>query len=204
MFRSTRLAYAVTAPPRPTIPASTAEAESIPRAYASALDYRLLTVSTLKEKLRSDLTAAMKSRDELTRATLRMAMAAVQTAEVSGSRARDLSDEEVLSVIRREVKKRHESAETYAAAGRQELAGRELAEAGVLEGYLPRQLDDHAVRDLVAAAIAESGAQGPRDMGKAMGLAKQSAGAEVDGKRLSTEVSRQLRDLAEPCDSASA
>ncbi|MDQ3642602.1 MAG: GatB/YqeY domain-containing protein [Actinomycetota bacterium] len=151
-------------------------------------------MSTLKEQLRSDLTAAMKARDELTRATLRMAMAAVQTAEVSGRESRNLSDEEVLAVIRREVKKRHESADTYRAAGRQELADRELAEVGVLKGYLPRQLDDDAVRALVTAAIAESGASGPRDMGKAMGLAKKRAGAEVDGKRLSAEVNRQLRE----------
>lgn len=136
----------------------------------------------------------MKARDELTRSTLRMAIAAVQTAEVSGTQARDLSEDEVLAVIRREVKKRHESGDTYRDAGRQELADRELAEASVLEGYLPRQLDDEAVRTLVAAAIADSGASGPRDMGKAMGLAKKSAGAEVDGKRLSDEVNRQLRD----------
>lgn len=151
-------------------------------------------MSTFKERLRSDLTAAMKARDELARATLRMTLAAVQTAEVSGTEARDLTDDEVLAVIRREVKKRHESAETYHGAGRQELADRELAEASVLEDYLPRQLDDAAVSSLVTAAIAESGASGPRDMGKAMGLAKKSAGAEVDGKRLSAEVSRQLRE----------
>lgn len=151
-----------------------------------------MTVSTFKERLRSDLTAAMKARDELTRDTLRMTLAAVMTAEVSGAQARDLTDDEVLAVVRREVKKRHESAETYSAASRQELADRELAEAGVLDGYLPQQLDDDAVRELVAAAISESGATGPRDMGKAMGLAKRSAGAEVDGKRLAAEVTRQL------------
>ena len=122
-----------------------------------------------------------------------MTLAAVMTAEVAGSQAKDLTDDEVLAVVRREVKKRHESAETYSTAGRQELADRELAEARVLDGYLPQQLDDDAVRELVAAAISESGASGPRDMGKAMGLAKKSAGAEVDGKRLSAEVSRQLR-----------
>ena len=150
-------------------------------------------MSTLKERLRTDLTASMKARDELIRASLRMALAAVQTAEVSGDQARDLSDDEVLAVIGREVKKRHESAETYRSAGRPELADRELAEAGVLEAYLPRQLDDGTVRALVAAAIAESGAAGPQDMGKAMGLAKKRAGAEVDGRRLSAEVNRQLR-----------
>lgn len=150
-------------------------------------------MSTFKERLRSDLTAAMKARNELTRDTLRMTLAAVMTAEVSGAQARDLTDDEVLAVVRREVKKRHESAETYKAAGRQELADRERAEAGVLDGYLPQQLDDDAVRELVAAAISASGASGPRDMGKAMGLAKTRAGAEVDGKRLAVEVSRQLR-----------
>lgn len=150
-------------------------------------------MSTFKERLRSDLTAAMKARNELTRDTLRMTLAAVMTAEVSGAQARDLTDAEVLAVVRREVKKRHESAETYKAAGRQELADRERAEAGVLDGYLPQQLDDDAVRELVAAAISASGASGPRDMGKAMGLAKTRAGAEVDGKRLAVEVSRQLR-----------
>ena len=155
-----------------------------------------MTVSTFKERLRSDLTAAMKGRDELTRDTLRMTLAAVMTAEVSGAQARELTDDEVQAVVRRELRKRHESAETYSGAGRQGLADRELAEAGVLEGYLPRQLDDEAVRVLVAAAISESGASGPRDMGKAMGLAKKSAGAEVDGKRLSTEVNRQLRQLS--------
>lgn len=136
----------------------------------------------------------MKARAELTRDTLRMTLAAVMTAEVSGAQARELSDDEVVAVIRREVNKRHESAETYQGAGRPELAERELAEAGVLDDYLPRQLDDDAVRALVAAAIVESGASGPRDMGTAMGLAKKRAGAEVDGKRLSAEVTRQLRE----------
>jgi len=151
-------------------------------------------VSTLKERLRTDLTAAMKARDELTKATLRMALAAVMTAEVSGAQARDLSDDEVLSVIRREVKKRHESAETYTGAGRQELADRELAEAEVLTVYLPSQLHDDEVQALVAAAIDQSGASGRADMGKAMGEAKKAAGAQVDGKRLSAEVSRQLAE----------
>ena len=153
-------------------------------------------MSTLKERLRSDLTAAIKTRDELSRATLRMTLAAVQIAEVSGVHARDLSDDEVLEVIRREVKKRHDSAEVYSGAGRQELADRESVEAAVLESYLPRQLDDDAVRALVTMALAESGDIGPRDMGKAMGAARKRAGAEVDGRRLSAEVSRQLAERA--------
>lgn len=151
-----------------------------------------MTVGILKDRLRADLTAAMKARNELTLATLRMTVAAVQMAEVSGNQARDLSDDEVLAVIRREVKKRQEAAETYHAARRPELAARERAEAGVLEGYLPQQLDDDQVRALVATAIADSGATDRSDMGKAMGVARRTAASAVDGKRLSAEVKRQL------------
>lgn len=152
-------------------------------------------MSQRKDQLRTDLTTSMKARDELRTATLRMALAAVLNAEVAGKEASELSDDQVLVVLAREVKTRHESAVTYADAGRPELAERERAEAEILESYLPRQLDDAAVRDLVAAAIAESGATGRRDMGKAMGAAKKAAGAEVDGRRLSAEVGAQLDAL---------
>lgn len=135
----------------------------------------------------------MKAREELTRDSLRMALAAVQAARVSGDASHDLSDDDVLAILRREVKKRHESAEIYAAASRPELADREVAEATVLEAYLPQQLGDDAVAELVAAAIAQTGATSSRDMGTVMRAAKKQAGNEVDGKRLSTEVSRQLR-----------
>jgi uncharacterized protein YqeY len=149
-------------------------------------------VSELKDRLRSDLTSAIRGRDEVTTATLRMALAAITTEEVAGSDARELSDDEVLKVLARESKKRRESAEAFGSAGREELAERERAEETVLERYLPTQLDDAAVTQLVAAAIAETGATGMQQMGAVMRVAQQQAAGRADGKRLSTEVRRQL------------
>jgi len=149
-------------------------------------------VSELKDRLRSDLTAAIRGRDEVATATLRMALAALTTEEVAGSEARELSDDEVLKVLARESKKRREAAEAFGSAGREELAERERAEGTVLERYLPTQLDDAAVIELVAAAIAETGAGGMQQMGAVMRVAQQKAAGQADGKRLSTEVRRQL------------
>jgi uncharacterized protein YqeY len=149
-------------------------------------------VSELKDRLRSDLTTAIRGRDELSTATLRMALAAITTEEVAGSDARELSDDEVLKVLARESKKRREAAEAFGSAGRPELAERERAEGTVLERYLPTQLDDAAVSELVAAAIAETGASGMPQMGAVMRVAQQKAAGRADGKRLSTEVRRQL------------
>jgi uncharacterized protein YqeY len=149
-------------------------------------------VSELKDRLRSDLTTAIRGRDELSTATLRMALAAITTEEVAGSDARELSDDEVLKVLARESKKRREAAEAFGSAGREELADRERAEGTVLERYLPTQLDDAAVSELVAAAIAETGATGMQQMGAVMRVAQQKAAGQADGKRLSTEVRRQL------------
>lgn len=149
-------------------------------------------MSELKDRLRSDLTDAIRGRDEVATATLRMALAAITTEEVAGSDARELSDDEVLKVLARESKKRREAAEAFGSAGREELAEREQAEGTVLERYLPTQLDDAAVSELVAAAIAETGATGMRQMGAVMRVAQQKAAGQVDGKRLSTEVRRQL------------
>ena len=149
-------------------------------------------MSELKDRLRSDLTDAIRGRDEVATATLRMALAAITTEEVAGSDARELSDDEVLKVLARESKKRREAAEAFGSAGREELAEREQAEGRVLERYLPTQLDDAAVSELVAAAIAETGATGMRQMGAVMCVAQQKAAGQADGKRLSTEVRRQL------------
>ena len=149
-------------------------------------------MSELKDRLRSDLTTAIRGRDELSTATLRMALAAITTEEVAGSDARELSDDEVLKVLALESKKRREAAEAFGSAGREELADRERAEGTVLERYLPTQLDDAAVSELVAAAIAETGASGMPQMGAVMRVAQQKAAGRADGKRLSTEVRRQL------------
>jgi uncharacterized protein YqeY len=149
-------------------------------------------VSELKDRLQSDLTTAIRGRDEVTTATLRMALAAITTEEVAGSNARELSDDEVLKVLARESKKRREAADAFGSAGRAELAEREQAEGSVLERYLPTQLSDAEVSELVAAAIAETGASGMQQMGAVMRAAQQRAAGRADGKRLSTEVRRQL------------
>lgn len=149
-------------------------------------------MATLKEQLHADLTTAMKARDELTTATLRMLLTAVTTEEVSGSSARELSDDEVLRVINRESKKRREAAEAFADAGRSEQAQRERDEETVLARYLPAQLDDAELTALVADAIAEAGATEPRQMGLVMKAVQPKIAGRADGKRVSDEVKRQL------------
>jgi len=150
----------------------------------------------LQDRLRSDLTVAMRARDELTTATLRMALTALKSAEVAGTSARELSQDEVVAVLRTETKKRREAAEAFAAAGRAEQAERERAEEGVLEAYLPAQLDDATLSALVAeevAAAATAGKAGMGAMGAVMGALKPRVGATVDGGRLAAEVRRQLQ-----------
>jgi uncharacterized protein YqeY len=150
------------------------------------------TVPELKARLRSDLNTAMKARDELTTATLRMALTAITNDEVAGKTARELSDDEVLRVIAREAKKRREAAEAYDAAGRDELASRERAEGEVLDRYLPAQLGDEELAQRVRAAVAQAGATSPRDMGVVMRIVQPAVAGRADGKRVSDEVRRQL------------
>jgi uncharacterized protein YqeY len=149
-------------------------------------------MASLKERLQRDLTAAMKSRDELTTATLRMALTAVSTEEVAGTAARELSDDEVVRILTREAKKRREAADAFTAAGRSELADRERAEGVVLERYLPAQLSDAELAELVRAAIDEAGATGPAQLGAVMRLAQPRVAGRADGRRVSDEVRRQL------------
>jgi uncharacterized protein len=149
-------------------------------------------VPSLKERLRTDLTAAIRGRDEVTMASLRMALSAVTTEEVAGARARDLTDEQVQRVLGREAKKRREAAAAYDAAGRKELAERERAEGDVLERYLPAQLSDAELTRLVAEAISATGAEGPRAMGAVMRQVQPSVAGRVEGGRLAAEVRRQL------------
>jgi uncharacterized protein len=149
-------------------------------------------VSELKERLRHDLNAAMKARDAVITATLRMTLTAITNEEVAGAAARELSDDEVLRVITREGRKRREAAAAYDSAGRTDLAERERAEGQVLERYLPAQLDDGELAELVRAAIAEAGATTPRDMGAVMRVVQPRISGRADGKRVSDEVRRQL------------
>jgi uncharacterized protein len=146
----------------------------------------------LKEQLRSDLTTAMKSRDELRASTLRMALTAITTEEVAGKQARQLGEDEVLKVLMREAKKRREAAEAFSGAGRQELADRERAEGEVLAAYLPAQLGDEELSALVRAAIEESGASGPQAMGQVMKLLQPRVAGRAEGGRIAADVRRQL------------
>lgn len=149
-------------------------------------------MTRLKDQLQADLTAAMKARDELRSATLRMVLTAVRTEEVAGKTARELSDDEVVAVLTREAKKRREAAEAYDGGGRPERAERERAEGVVIDGYLPAQLTDHELQQLVAAAIAEAGAEGPRAMGQVMKVLTPRTAGRAEGSRVAAEVRRQL------------
>jgi uncharacterized protein len=147
---------------------------------------------SVKEQLRTDLTTAMKARDEVTASTLRMVLTAITTEEVAGKQARVLCDDEVLKVIAREGKKRREAIEAYTSAGREELADRERAEAAVIDRYLPAQLDDAQLAALVTAAIAEAGAGDPKAMGQVMKVLTPQLAGRAEGSRVAAEVRRQL------------
>jgi len=147
---------------------------------------------SLKEQLRADLTDAMRAKDDVRRSTLRMALTSVTNEEVAGKQVRELSDDEVLKVLARELKKRREAATAYAEAGHPDRAASELAEGAVLEAYLPAQLDDDELVALVAAAIAESGASGPQAMGQVMKVVQPKVAGRADGGRVAAEVKRQL------------
>ena len=149
-------------------------------------------MTTLKARLRDDMTTALKARDELTLAALRMALTAVQNAEVAGKQARELSEEEVLAVLTREAKMRNESAEAFDGAGRADLATRERAAGEVLARYLPTPLSDPELADLVRAAVAEAGATEARQMGQVMRLLQPRTAGRAEGKRVADEVRRQL------------
>src|SRR3954462_11930744 len=138
-------------------------------------------MGTLKDRLNDDLHTAMKSRDELTTSTLRMALAAVRNAEVSGTAARELSDDEVLGVLTKEAKKRREAATAFADAGRAEQAAKENSEGEILDRYLPKQLTDAEISELVAAALAAGGFSGRGQMGPAMKAAQAAVAGRAEG-----------------------
>jgi uncharacterized protein YqeY len=150
--------------------------------------------STLKERLRSDLTVAIKDRDKVRSGTIRMVLTAITEAEVAGSKAIELSDQQVLDVVIREAKKRREAEEAYASAGRTELAEKEHAESDVLADYLPQQLTGSEISAIVADAIASTGAAelGMKGMGKVMSQVTPQTKGRADGSVVAAEVRRQL------------
>jgi len=148
--------------------------------------------TTLKARLETDLRDAMKARDELVTSTLRMAIAAVRNAEVAGSKARELTDDEVLGVLAKEAKKRREAAEAFSGAGRTESARKEEAEAGIIARYLPEPMGDAELAELVAGALTGGGFTSMAQMGPAMKAAKEAIGGRAEGGRIAAEVRRQL------------
>lgn len=149
---------------------------------------------SLKDRLRSDLTAAIRQRDKVRSGTIRMVLSAITEAEVAGSHATELSDQQVLDVVVREAKKRREAEDAFRAAGRVELAEKEHAERDVLADYLPSQLDAAEVSDVVRAAITEAGASGAgmKGMGRVMALVTPRTKGRADGAAVAAEVRRQL------------
>jgi uncharacterized protein YqeY len=146
----------------------------------------------LKEKLQNDLTEAMRARDEVRSSTIRMVLTAIKNEEVSGKEARDLSDAEVITVLSREAKKRREAAEAFEQAGANDRAANEKAEGVIIAEYLPAQLSETELKDLIASAIAETGATGPQQMGLVMKLIQPKIAGRADGGIVSSLVKAAL------------
>ncbi|MEV4973576.1 GatB/YqeY domain-containing protein [Streptomyces scopuliridis] len=152
-------------------------------------------MTSLKSKLKEDLTEAIRARDELRSATLRLTLSAITKEEVSGTSARELSDDEVQKVIAKEAKKRREAAEAFAQGGRAEQAEREKAEGVLLDAYLPKQLTDEELAAIVAQAVEEAkgaGAEGPRAMGAVMKIVNPKVAGRAEGGRVAALVKRSL------------
>jgi uncharacterized protein YqeY len=152
-------------------------------------------MANLKDKLRNDLSTAIKSRDELTSATIRLTLTAISTTETAGKQARELSDEEVVEVIAKEAKRRREAAEAYDEAQRPELAVREREELAVLERYLPEALTETEIDAIVAQAVAEvaaSGVTGGKAIGEVMKRISPKTKGRVDGGLVASKVKAAL------------
>ncbi len=151
-------------------------------------------MSTLKDRLRTDLTAAIKSRDEVRSSTLRMVLTAVTNAEVAGKQARELTDADVIDVLTSEAKKRREAAVAFEDGNRPQQAAKERAEAAVLADYLPAQLGPEEIAEVVRGAVEQTGAagEGMKAMGKVMGVVTPQVKGRADGAAVAAEVRRQL------------
>lgn len=147
---------------------------------------------SIKERLRADLTEAIRGRNEITSSTIRMVLTAITNEEVAGKEARVLSDEEVITVLSREAKKRREASEAFESAGRTDKAALEKAEGEVIAQYLPAQLGIEDITMIIAEAIASTGALGAGDMGKVMGVIKPLIAGKADGSIVSTLVREAL------------
>ena len=149
---------------------------------------------SLKEKLQNDLTSAMRARDEVRSSTIRMILTSIKNEEVSGKEARELSESEVITVLSREAKKRREAAEAFEQAGAKDRAEMEKAEGGVIAEYLPKQLSEAEIKTLIAAAIQESGANSPAQMGLVMKSLQPKIAGKADGGTVSALVKAALSE----------
>jgi uncharacterized protein YqeY len=151
-------------------------------------------MSVLKDRLRADLTTAIKGRDEVRSSTLRMVLTAITNLEVAGKEARELTDDDIIGILSTEAKKRREAATAFSEGGRPEMAAKETAEAAVIADYLPAQLSEQEVADLVTAAISQLGVagEGMKAMGKVMGVVTPQVKGRADGGAVAAEVRRQL------------
>ena len=146
----------------------------------------------LKETLKSDLTEAIRSSDKVVSGTIRMVLTAITNEEVSGKEARVLTEDEIITVLSREAKKRREAAEEFAKANRPDKSAEEKAEGEVIARYLPAQLSQDDIKKMIAAAVASTGAAGPGDMGKVMGAIKGQIAGKADGSLVSSLVKAAL------------
>ena len=146
----------------------------------------------LKERLKSDLTEAIRARDEVRAGTIRMVLTSITNEEVSGKEARVLTDAEITNVLSREAKKRREAAEAYDSAGSKERGDRERAEGLVIAEYLPSQLSENELQEMIKAAIAETGASGPSGMGQVMKVLSPKIAGRADGSKVSAAVKAAL------------
>ncbi|GAB3220260.1 GatB/YqeY domain-containing protein [Glycomyces halotolerans] len=149
-------------------------------------------MSELKTQLETDMRSALKSKDKVTLGTLRMVLAAVRNEEVAGKSARELSDDEVIKVLIKQAKQRREAAEAFQDGGRPEQAQGELAEEAVIKRYLPEELSEAELTDIVRSTIAEGGFSGPKDMGKVMKAVQPKVAGRADGKVVAGIVKAEL------------
>ena len=147
---------------------------------------------SLKEKLQADLTAAIRERDEVKSSTIRMILTSIRNEEVAGKEAKELSDAEVITVLSREAKKRREAAEAFEVAKANDRAAAERAEGAVIAGYLPQQLSETEIKELIASAIKETGASAPNQMGLVMKVLQPKIAGRADGAMVSSLVKQSL------------
>ena len=149
----------------------------------------------LIDRIQADMISALKSRNEKKLSALRMLKSSIQLAMTEKGRSKELTEDDVQALIRRAVKQREEASELYIKGGANERAEDELAEAEILKGYLPAQIDDTELEVLITSVIKDTGASGPKDMGSVMSKVMQEANGRADGKRVKDSVSKLLQAL---------